>query len=241
MSAHSITKRAFFEGIKNLVSGPQGPSKFQAYKEIPKANKPSVLTPDVVHPGVRRQVESGTYKPAIQDSSLGDRFVGPPTKPGRASYLHELDAPATPSINDAMLSQFRKGTASTYDPNSRVDRAKMDALLNGSKDWAIRKSAFIKLAAYADPEYHDYRKKKDSSALRNRHIALALKRALQGGAVGAFANVMGNIGSGEENSAGKGAILGALLGGGVGALEGATKRSLGLDPMLDTTLVAHRA
>lgn len=38
----------------------------------------------------------------------------------------------------AQLAQFQRGTASRFDPNSRVDRAKMQALQGGQKNWAVR-------------------------------------------------------------------------------------------------------
>lgn len=44
----------------------------------------------------------------------------------------------------AQLAAFRRGTASRFDPNSKVDRAKMQALMGGQKDWAV-KSAFAAL------------------------------------------------------------------------------------------------
>lgn len=82
------------------------------------------------------------------------------------------------------------------------------------------------------------RRLRDEKALRNRHIALALKRALQGAAVG---TIVGGIGSGDQNGALLGLLGGGLTGAGIGTAEGGIKRSLGLDPMLETTLMAQRA
>jgi hypothetical protein len=43
------------------------------------------------------------------------------------------------SSESDIMSKFRKGTASNYDPNSSMDRAKMEALKAGKKDWATDK------------------------------------------------------------------------------------------------------
>jgi hypothetical protein len=114
----------------------------------------------------------------------------------------------------------------------------MEALLSGKSDWAIRKSAFIKRSTMGD---QGYRRERDEKALRNRHIALSLKRAAQLGLLGSVVGGM-KAGSGNEGQGALvGALMGSLAGGGIGAMEGATKRTLGLDPILDTTLIAHRA
>lgn len=91
------------------------------------------------------------------------------------------------------------------------------------------------------------RKERDESALRNRHIALTLKRALLGAALGG--GLGGLTGAGEsggdlaktKSKALIGLLAGGALGAGVGAAEGGIRRSLGLDPLLETQLVAHRA
>jgi hypothetical protein len=95
----------------------------------------------------------------------------------------------------------------------------------------------------SDP-VRDEKDKKDAAALRNRHILLALKRALQGGAAGAVVGGIGAAGEPGGLSGGHGALLG-LLGGGAaglagGAAEGGLKRSIGLDPLLQTIATARR-
>lgn len=90
----------------------------------------------------------------------------------------------------------------------------------------------------------DIRRQRDEKALRNRHIALALKRGGQGGLLGA---ILGGLkATNSDNMTWQGGALtgglgGALVGGGIGAAEGGIKRTLGLDPILDTTLIAQRA
>jgi len=100
--------------------------------------------------------------------------------------------------------------------------------------------------AQTDPRLEE-KDRKDAAALRNRHILLALKRALQGAAVGGIAGGMGAadpIGASDGLSASQGAILGllagGLAGGGIGAAEGGLKRSVGMDPLLNTIATARR-
>ena len=98
-------------------------------------------------------------------------------------------------------------------------------------------------AAIEDPARAE-KDRKDAEALRNRHILLALTRALQGGAVGAVGGGIAAGGSPEGLSGGQGALLGLLGGGAVGAVggaaEGGLKRVLGMDPLLPTLATARR-
>jgi hypothetical protein len=98
----------------------------------------------------------------------------------------------------------------------------------------------------ADPRLEE-KDRKDAAALRNRHILLALKRALQGAAIGGVAGGLGAadpIGASDGLSASQGALLGllagGLAGGGIGAAEGGLKRSVGMDPLLNTIATARR-
>lgn len=104
--------------------------------------------------------------------------------------------------------------------------------------------------APANPET-DEKDRKDKAALRNRHILLALKRALQGGTIGAIGGGMaaadptaGISGADPGLSGGQGALIGLLAGGllgaGAGAAEGGLKRSVGMDPLLNTIATARR-
>ena len=103
----------------------------------------------------------------------------------------------------------------------------------------------VKQASSVEIDERTIRRERDEKALRNRHIALALKRAIQGGLLGAG---IGGIGAAKEEGGmdgNEGALLGLLSGGlagaGLGAAEGGIKRSLGLDPTLQTFLTAQRA
>lgn len=91
----------------------------------------------------------------------------------------------------------------------------------------------------------DVRRQRDEKALRNRHIALSLKRGMSGGMLGAILGGLGAAGNEGGMTGGQGALAGgaggALAGAGLGAAEGGVKRLLGLDPILDTTLIAQRA
>ena len=74
----------------------------------------------------------------------------------------------------------------------------------------VRKSA-------ASVDNSDIRRKRDETALRNRHIALALKRAIQGGFLG---TAVGGIQAGVKDGGfdgNEGALLGLLSGGVAGA------------------------
>jgi outer membrane lipoprotein SlyB len=102
-----------------------------------------------------------------------------------------------------------------------------------------------KAASSIETDERALRRERDEKALRNRHIALALKRAIQGGLVG---TAVGGIGAAKEEGGmdgNEGALLGliggSLAGAGLGAAEGGIKRSLGLDPTLQTYLTAQRA
>lgn len=85
---------------------------------------------------------------------------------------------------------------------------------------------------------------KDRKTLRNRHILLALRRAMQGATGGAVLGGLGAVGEEGGMSGGQGALLGlvagGLAGGAVGAGEGALKRSVGVDPLLQTIITANR-
>lgn len=98
-------------------------------------------------------------------------------------------------------------------------------------------------AADSKPEISE-KDDKDAKALRNRHILLVLKRALQGGAIGTVAGGVGAAGEQGGLTGGQGALAGLLGGGAAGALEGAAeggvKRTLGLDPLLQTIATARR-
>jgi len=66
--------------------------------------------------------------------------------PGAVPNTGSVPAPAAPAPaasgpTPEQLAQFRKGTASDFDPNSWVDRNKMDALLGGSASWADNAAA----------------------------------------------------------------------------------------------------
>jgi hypothetical protein len=50
-------------------------------------------------------------------------------------------APASTGPSADQLAQFRKGTASDFDPKSDLDRSKMDALIAGNKGWASNQAA----------------------------------------------------------------------------------------------------
>jgi hypothetical protein len=106
--------------------------------------------------------------------------------------------------------------------------------------------AAAKEDAKTDPQLEE-KDRKDAAALRNRHILLALKRALQGAAIGGVAGGMGAadpIGASDGLNASQGALLGllagGLAGGGIGAAEGGLKRSVGMDPLLNTIATARR-
>lgn len=49
--------------------------------------------------------------------------------------------PPVPTITDQHRAAFQRGTRSTYDPNSWLDRNKMDALLRGQRNWANNANA----------------------------------------------------------------------------------------------------
>ena len=97
----------------------------------------------------------------------------------------------------------------------------------------------------------DEKDRKDKAALRNRHILLALKRALQGGTAGAVFGGMaaadpaaGIRGEDPGLNSGQGALIGLLAGGllgaDAGAAEGGLKRAVGMDPLLNTIATARR-
>lgn len=89
----------------------------------------------------------------------------------------------------------------------------------------------------------DSEHKKDSDAIRRRHIMLALKHALQmgtaGGLVGAVAAGSHEGGMNGGQGAIAGLLAGALAGGTYGAAKGGVRRYLGMDPLLDTTAIAR--
>ena len=62
---------------------------------------------------------------------------GPPAPPAAPA------APAAPAGGPTaeQIAQFQKGTASTFNPNSWLDRNKMNALLSGNKNWADNAAA----------------------------------------------------------------------------------------------------
>jgi len=106
---------------------------------------------------------TGSNLPFVGDSSgmtmasvNGDINLGKKPAPAPAPALSPAPAPATmdpaapvppPPVAapapiesgepDAdMLAKFRKGTASTFDPNSKMDKFKMQQLMHGNKNWA---------------------------------------------------------------------------------------------------------
>jgi hypothetical protein len=117
-------------------------------------------------------------------------------------------------------------------------------MLNAKPFGGDDRQGLSKVAAPVEQPVEDEKSRKDADALRNRHILLVLKRALQGGAAGAVIGGMGAGSNSEGLSGGQGALLGLLGGGALGAAEGAAeggvKRLIGLDPLLQTIATARR-
>lgn len=80
--------------------------------------------------------------PAAPDAPAAQPVAMSPTTPAPKVPAPTPIASTRPT--QAQLAAFRRGTASQFDPNSRVDRAKMQALMGGQKNWAV-KSAFASL------------------------------------------------------------------------------------------------
>jgi hypothetical protein len=164
------------------------------------------------------------------------------TLPDTARTLSDV-VPQLPSGSTKTLSDV-VGTFSDVTSPEALEAAKTSPFVRRLLK-VITKSAATE-DAKTDPRLEE-KDRKDAEALRNRHILLALKRALQGAAIGGVAGGMGAadpIGASDGLNASQGALLGllggGLIGGGVGAAEGGVRRSFGLDPLLETVATARR-
>jgi len=89
-------------------------------------------------PGARNAPSFAVPEPAEEPMSVFNENKAPEPTPQKLIP----DTPAAPSgPSSDHLAMFRRGTASKFDPNSRLDKAKMDALMRGTKGWADNKAA----------------------------------------------------------------------------------------------------
>jgi hypothetical protein len=78
--------------------------------------------------------------PAPAAAPAAAKFVGPPA-PAPAPAAAATPAAPTGGPTAEQIAQFQKGTASKFNPNSWLDRNKMQAMQSGSKNWADNSAA----------------------------------------------------------------------------------------------------
>lgn len=108
------------------------------------------MAPAAAPPGSRFAARGGMSAPAIEGrKSTGASPNSPATVRNVVAQQHnvppimpdQIEAAAQAGPTAAQLAQFRKGTASDFDPNSWLDRNKMHALLSGQNTWADESAA----------------------------------------------------------------------------------------------------